>query len=55
MGIVLGAGRYIHWSVVSISLTNLLVIAAMILVFVLALVLPFPGAHDRRDADEGQS
>ena len=55
MGIVLVAGRYIHWSVVSISVTNLLVIAAMIVVFLLAVVLPFPGAHDHRDTDEGQS
>jgi hypothetical protein len=42
------AGRYIHWGVISISLTNLLVIVAMVVVFVLALVLPFPRPHDRR-------
>lgn len=36
------AGTYIHWGVISISLTNLLIIAAMVLVFVLAVLLPFP-------------
>jgi hypothetical protein len=50
---VLTAGRYIHWGVVSISLTNFLVILGMIVVFVLALVVPFPrqrgGRHDEED------
>ncbi len=36
------AARYVHWGVVQISLTNLLIIAAMLAVFVLALLLPFP-------------
>jgi hypothetical protein len=55
MGIVLAAGTYIHWGVVSISLTNLLIIVAMILIFVLALVLPFPAARDRRYPPEDES
>jgi len=43
------AGRYLHWGVLSISLTNALVVGAMLLAFVLALVLPFPhGDRDRR-------
>ena len=41
-----GHAYYIHWGVIQISLTNLLVIAAMIVLFVLALVLPFPGSRD---------
>ncbi len=41
-----GAGRYVHWGVIQISVTNLVIIAVMIVLFVLALVLPFPGAHD---------
>ncbi len=45
MGIVLSAGKYLSWGVVSISLTNLLVIAIMVVVFVLALVIPFPHDH----------
>jgi hypothetical protein len=41
------AGRYIDWGVISISVTNAAIILAMVVVFVLALVLPFP--HDRGD------
>ena len=48
MGIAFTAGKYIHWGVVSISLTNFLIIVGMILVFALALVLPFPGAHQEQ-------
>lgn len=36
-------GTYLHWGVIQISLANLLVIVLMLVVFVLALVLPFPG------------
>ena len=43
---VLAAGKYISWGVVSISLTNLLVIVGMIVIFVLALVIPFPRDHE---------
>jgi small-conductance mechanosensitive channel len=41
------ATRFLHWGVIQISLGNLLVIAVMILVFVLALLLPFPGRRGR--------
>lgn len=41
-----GAGRYLHWGVVQISVTNLIIILAMIALFVLAIVLPFPKAHE---------
>ena len=37
------AGRYFHWGVFNVSYTNLAIIGLMILVFVLAIVLPFPG------------
>jgi hypothetical protein len=33
---------YLHWGVIQISVGNLIVIGLMILVFVLALVVPFP-------------
>ena len=42
-----GTGYYIHWGFFQISLANLIVIILMIVVFVLALLLPFPGARDR--------
>lgn len=35
-------GHYIHWGFIQISVANLVVIALMLLVFALALVLPFP-------------
>ncbi|HZL02389.1 MAG TPA: hypothetical protein VFC48_04615 [Cellulomonas sp.] len=46
-----GAGRYVSSGVIQISVTNLVIIAAMILVFVLALVLPFPGRHHQDSSD----
>jgi hypothetical protein len=54
MPIVLAAGRYLHWSVVSISVTNALIIVLMIVVFILALVVPFPHGADDSD-DEGRT
>jgi len=54
-GPVLGAvinlnhpGHYIHWGFIQISLANLLVIVFMLVVFVLAIVLPFPHGRGRR-------
>ena len=37
-----GSTRVITWGVVQITVANLVVIALMLLVFVLALLLPFP-------------
>ena len=48
------AGSYVHWGVVLISVTNLLVIAAMVLLFVLALVVPFGSGHDQESDQEGR-
>lgn len=45
-------GSYLHWGVISISVTNALIVLGMIVLFVLALVLPFP--KPPRDAgDDG--
>lgn len=41
-------GHYLHWGVIQISVANLVVIGIMILLFVLALVLPFPKGRGRR-------
>ncbi len=38
---------YVHWHFFQMSVSNLLVIVAMIVVFALAILLPFPG-HGRR-------
>ena len=37
-----GSGRYIHWGFIQMSYGNLIVIVLMIVVFVLAILLPFP-------------
>jgi hypothetical protein len=41
-------GHYIHWGFIQISVANLVVILLMIVVFVLAIALPFP----RRKGDD---
>jgi hypothetical protein len=38
----------VEWHFIQLSVANIVVIALMILVFVLAIVLPFPGAARRR-------
>jgi hypothetical protein len=51
------SGTYIHWSVINISLTNALIILGMIVVFALAILLPFPRASSDGDspAERGES
>ena len=44
-------GRYIHWGVIQISVANLSIIVAMIILFVLALIVPFPSVHGE-EADQ---
>jgi hypothetical protein len=34
---------YLHWHFINVSLANVLVVAVMLAVFVLAILLPFPG------------
>jgi hypothetical protein len=38
-------GPYLHWGVVQISVANLTVILLMLIVFAVALFLPFPGSR----------
>jgi hypothetical protein len=45
------AGRFIDWGVVQISVANLVVIAVMIVLFVLALVVPFPRSRAEKTED----
>jgi hypothetical protein len=42
-----GSGNYIHWGFIQMSVANLVVILLMILVFILAIVLPFPRRKER--------
>ncbi len=47
-------GHYVHWWVIQLSVANLVVIALMVVVFVLAVVVPFPKPHERgRTMDDG--
>ena len=49
-----GPGKYIHWGVIQISVANLIIICVMVLLFILALVVPFP-THDESSDDEAHS
>ncbi len=40
----------VDWSFIHLSVANIIVIAVMLIVFVLAVVLPFPGAASRQAA-----
>jgi hypothetical protein len=42
----------VHWHFFQMSVSNIVVIVAMLVVFVLAILLPFPGAARRRAARE---
>lgn len=46
------AGTYLHWGVIQISVANLVVIGLMIVLFVLALVLPFPAGRDESSPED---
>lgn len=41
-------GHYLHWGFIQISVANLIVIAVMVAIFVLALLLPFPKGRGKR-------
>lgn len=41
--------RVLEWGFIQLSVPNLIVIGLMIAVFVLALVVPFPGHRDSED------
>lgn len=42
---------FLHWGVIQISLTNFIIIVLMLVIFVLALVLPFPGGKSVDDEE----
>jgi hypothetical protein len=47
-----GNGRYVHWHFINISVANLVVICLMVVVFVLAIILPFPGHRSKGGGDD---
>ena len=42
-----GQGTFLHWGILQISVANLVVIGLMVLVFALALLIPFHGSGRR--------
>lgn len=46
-----GPGHYFHWSIFTISVANLVIIAVMVIIFGLALILPFPKGRSENDSD----
>lgn len=42
-------GYYFHWSILTISVANLVIIAIMVVIFGLALLLPFPKGKEYKD------
>jgi len=44
---------YVHWGFILISVPNLVLIGVMLLLFVVALVAPFPG-HSRKRGGHDQ-
>jgi hypothetical protein len=40
----------VHWHFIQLSVSNIVVIGVMLLVFALAIVLPFPGSARREQA-----
>ncbi|MGH9019687.1 MAG: hypothetical protein ACRDV0_01540 [Acidimicrobiales bacterium] len=42
-------GHYLHWHWIYLSYANLTVIVLMVVVFVVALVAPFPGRRSRKE------
>ena len=53
--VALAAGKYVDWGVISVSVTNLLIIVGMVVVFVLALLIPFPHAREDERPPEKRS
>lgn len=48
-----GPSHYVHWHFFDMSVSNVSVIVAMLIVFALAVLLPFPGARRRRRERSG--
>jgi hypothetical protein len=61
-GLLSGTAHYLHWGPIQISLTNFLIIVAMLVLFALALVVPFPqgrveqvrGVQEEQERPDGQ-
>ncbi len=43
------AGAVVQWGFITVTVANLVTILVMLAVFVLAVLLPFPGSHEEDD------
>lgn len=48
------AGTYVNWGVLHISLANLVIIVAMIVIFAIAVLAPYPHKGDDAETKVGQ-
>ena len=44
-----GYGHYIHWHIILVGVGNFIVVSLMIVTFIAALLLPFPGKRSRKE------
>jgi uncharacterized membrane protein len=49
--VIVVSGTYLNWGVIQLSLTNFLIIVIMLVVFALAILVPFNSRHDRNRGD----
>ena len=54
-GLLGGHAHFLHWGFVQLSLANLIVIVLMLVVFLLAVLVPFPHGHDEIDRAEAEN
>ncbi len=54
-GLLGGNAHFLHWGVIQISLANIIVIALMLVVFALAVLVPFPHSRDDAESTEAAS
>ena len=47
-------GSYLHWSIFTVSVANLVLIAVMVVIFGVALLLPFPQGPSRPGRRRGR-
>ncbi|HEX9335666.1 MAG TPA: hypothetical protein VF892_07260 [Pseudonocardiaceae bacterium] len=47
------SGSYLNWGVIQISVTNAVIILAMVVVFALAIVVPMHGRRHGKDRSNG--
>jgi len=54
MSILVSSPPYLHWGWVQISIANLIVIAVMLVVFIVAVAFQMPGSHDDARHEEAR-